>query len=145
MATFQFSATTPREPDDVLRFFADMRNAPSWDVSVRDVVRLDGEGPVAVGSSFRVAVAVSKRTVTLTYRVVVLDAHDGLVLRATNRLFISEDTVTVRRVNGEQSEATYRARLSGRGVTRLAEPLLQRTLDGLGARAGAKLREIYFS
>lgn len=145
MATFQFSATTPREPDDVLHFFADMRNAPSWDLSVREVVRLDGDGPVAVGSSFRVTVAVSKRTVTLTYRVIVLDAHEGLVLRATNRLFISEDTVTIRLLSAEQSEATYQARLSGRGVMRLAEPLLQRTLDGLGARAGVKLREIYFS
>ena len=147
MATFQFSATTSREPDDVLRFFSDMRNAPSWDSSVREVVRLDGDGDGAVtlGSSFRVTVAAASRTVTLTYRVIVLDTHDGLVLRATNRLFTSEDTVTVRPLHGEQSEVTYHARLSGHGVMRLAEPLLQRTIDGLGARAGAKLREIYFS
>ena len=142
---FQYVATTSRATDDVLRFFADMRNAPSWDLSVREVVRLDGDGAVTLGSSFRVTVAVSKRTVTLTYRVIVLNAHDGLVLRATNRLFVSEDTVTVRPLNGEQSEVTYQARLSGRGVMRFAEPLLQRTIDGLGARAGIKLREIYFS
>ena len=145
MATFQFVATTSRAPDDVLRFFADMRNAPSWDSSVREVVRRDGDGAVTVGSSFRVTVAAASRTVTLHYRVIVLDAHEGLVLRATNRLFVSEDTVTVRPLHGEQAEVSYQARLSGRGVARLAEPLLQRTIDGLGARAGAKLREIYFS
>ncbi len=145
MATFQFVATTPKEPADVLLFFADMRNAPSWDLSVREVERLDGDGPVSVGSSFRVTVLVSKRAVTLTYRVIILNAHDGLVLRAINRLFISEDTVTVRPQHEGQFEVTYRARLRGRGVVRLAEPLLQRTINELGARASLKLREGYFS
>ena len=145
MATFQFVATTTKVPDDVLHFFADMRNAPTWDSSVREVVRLDGDEAVVVGSSFRVTVAVGSRTVTLVYRVAVLNALDGLVLRATNRLFVSEDTVTLRSLREGLTEVTYSARLSGRGVGRLAEPLLQRTIDRLGASAGATLRDLYFS
>ncbi|HEY7931916.1 MAG TPA: SRPBCC family protein [Acidimicrobiales bacterium] len=144
MATYQFSATTSKDPAEVLGFFADMTNAASWDPSIVAVERLD-RGAVTTDSAFRLTIAMSGRTLTLTYRVAVLEPGRRLVLRAKGSWYVSEDTVILTARGDGVTEVRYEARLAGRGPTRLLEPLFQRAIDQIGETAGTKLRATYFS
>ena len=144
MATYQFSATTSKDSAEVLGFFADMTNAASWDPSIVAVERLDS-GTVSTDSAFRLTIAMGGRSLTLTYRVAVLDPGRRLVLRAKGSWYVSEDTVTLEVRGDGLTEVRYEARLAGRGPTRLLEPLFQRAIHQLGEAAGTNLRANYFS
>ncbi|MDE3007888.1 MAG: SRPBCC family protein [Acidobacteriota bacterium] len=144
MATYQFAATTKKDPLEVLNFFADMTNASGWDPSITAVERLD-RGAISTDSAFRLTIQLGGRSLTLTYRVAVFDPGRRLVLRAKGWWYISEDTVTLLASGEGTTEVRYEARLSGRGPARLLEPLLQRAIQQLGEAAGSKLRATYFS
>lgn len=144
MATYDFSATTKKDPADVLLFFADMTNAAAWDPSILRVERRD-EGAISSTSSFDVTIQIGRRSLTLTYRVVVFEPGHRLVLRAEGSWYVSEDTVMLSPLSDGATQVRYQARLSGRGVARLFEPLMQRSIHQLGEAAGTKLRATYFS
>ncbi len=137
MATFTYHGKTTRPAPEILAFFADMTNAPSWDPSISNVTRLD-EGPVTTGSSFEVTLGFLGRDLVLTYEVVTYEVPTNLVLRATSSLFVSEDTVILV-TDGPLTHVTYQATLQGTGLARIADPLFKLAIDHFGKQAGAKL------
>lgn len=135
MAIFRFRAQTARPASDVVAYFADMRHAPEWDPSISAVERLD-DGPVQEGSAFRVTLGFLGRSQDLVYRVAELEPGRRLVLRSEATLFVSEDTVTVTAHDDGPNTVSYEARLSGRGVAALADPLFWLMIRHFGRRAG---------
>ena len=137
MATFTYHGKTTRPAPEILAFFADMTNAPSWDPSISNVTRLD-EGPVTTGSSFEVTLGFLGRDLVLTYEVMTYEVPTNLVLRATSSLFVSEDTVILV-TDGPLTHVTYQATLRGTGLARIGDPLFKLAIDHFGKQAGAKL------
>lgn len=142
MATYQFHATTTRSASEVFAYFADMVNAPSWDPSISSVVRLD-EGAVAQDSSFLVTLGFLGRDLALTYRLVTFEPPTRVVLRAETKLFVSEDEITVARLDDGTTALEYVARLSAQRGTRLLDPLFRIAINHFGTRAGQILRQEY--
>ena len=142
MATYHFVADTAKSPTEVFEFFADMRNAPTWDPSITSVVRLD-DGAVRLGSTFRVALGFVGRSLLLEYVVANFDVPHRVVLRAESKFFISEDTISVAAMAGGATRVTYEASLVGKGATVVLDSLFKLSINHFGKRAGAKLREGY--
>jgi len=142
MATYQFHAITNRSASEVFAYFADMANAPTWDPSISSVVRLD-EGAVAQDSSFLVTLRFLGRDLALTYRLVTFEPPTRFVLRAETRLFVSEDMLTVTRLDDGTTALDYVARLSAQRGARLLDPLFQIAINHFGTRAGQILRQDY--
>ena len=137
MALFKFTGTTDKSVDEVFNYLADMTNAREWDPSISSVTRLDS-GDVAEGSSFRVTLGFLGRDLELDYFVRNFDPPHGLVLRAQSALFISEDTVTLSTRDG-RTLLDYQARLSGKGVLAILDPLFRLAINHFGKQAGAVL------
>jgi len=137
MAIFKFTGTTDKSVDEVFAYLADMTNAKEWDPSISSVERLDS-GELGEDSSFRVTLGFLGRDLVLDYHVRGFDPPRGLVLRAESGVFISEDTVRVSTENG-RTRLDYEARLSGKGVLALLDPLFRLSINHFGKQAGAIL------
>lgn len=144
MAAYRFTTTTTTPPADVLAFFADMTHAADWDPSIACVERLD-QGPVVIGSAFRVTLRFFGRDVVHTYRINELVPARRLVLSASTSSFVSHDTVTLSALSDTTTLVTYHARLGGRGLTRCFEPLFFVLIQRFGRNAAQRLRATYFS
>ena len=96
-------------------------------------------GPAVVGSVYRLAVRIAGRVVPFDYRVVDIDRPRRVVLQARRAGIVSTDTITVEWA-GPGSRVRYVAVLDGRGVLRLAAPLIARTFARMADRAAAGLR-----
>lgn len=144
MATYEFSATTKKDPTDVLLFFADMTNAAAWDPSIIRVERRD-EGDISTTTSFDVTIKMGRRSLTLRYHVAIFEPGVRLILRAEGSWYVSEDIVSLSALSEGVTQVRYQARLSGRGPAQLLEPLFQRSIHQLGEAAGTKLRATYFA
>ena len=142
MATFHFAADTSKTPDEVFRFLADMRNAPTWDSSITSVVRLD-EGEMHSGSAFRVTLGFLGRPLVLEYVISNFEAPHRVVLRAESLLFVSEDVIVIAPMVAGTTRVTYQASLVGRGAAAVLDPVFKLSINHFGKRAGAKLREDY--
>jgi len=79
------------------------------------------------------------RKVPLRYEITVLDADRRVVLEAWNGTFGSVDTITVV-ASGSGSSVTYDARLVFKGISRLANPIMQLVFNRVGRKADASLR-----
>jgi hypothetical protein len=92
--------------------------------------------PVAAGSEFKVIVRSLGRDLPFVYRISTFDRPRVVKLVADSGLLRSEDTITVER-EGEGSSVTYDARLTAKGVARLANPLLAAALRRIGDAAAS--------
>ena len=122
-------------PEEAFAYMADFSNARFWDPSVSEAQR-DGEGPVGLGSAFRLVARFAGRTVPLTYTIVAFEPPAQVVLEA-RRGFVSRDTITVEAADAGGSSVHYDALLTFTGIGRLFDPLMQRVFDRVGARAAA--------
>jgi carbon monoxide dehydrogenase subunit G len=138
MATYSTQIDAAGGQDEVFEYQATITNAREWDPGVVDGVALTS-GPVAVDSVFRLGVRVAGRVVPFEYRVLELDRPRRVVLQATQGHMTSTDTITVERA-GAGSRVRYEAVLEGRGVLRLASPLLARFFSAMADRGAAGLR-----
>jgi hypothetical protein len=138
MATYSTQIDAAGGQDEVFEYLATFSNAREWDPGV-----VDGEaltpGPVAVGSAFRLGVRLGGRVVPFEYRVLELDRPRRVVLQATHGHITSTDTITLER-SGAGSRVRYVAVLEGRGLLRLASPLLARFFSTMADRGAAGLR-----
>jgi hypothetical protein len=114
-------------------YMADFANARLWDPSVSEA-RLVGAAPVGLGSTFDLVARFAGRDVPLRYEIVEFDAPRRVVLEAQRPGFVSRDTITVEPAeNG--SVVHYDATLAFGGIGRLADPIMQRIFNRVGARA----------
>ncbi|MFZ0249351.1 MAG: SRPBCC family protein [Acidimicrobiales bacterium] len=140
MATYRTRIDAAGEPDEVFDYLATFSNAREWDPSVVEGATLV-PGPAAVGSVYRLGVRVAGRVVPFEYRVLELDRPRRVVLQARHGQIVSTDTITVEpAAGGSGSLVRYVAVLEGRGLLRLASPLLARFFSTMADRAAAGLR-----
>jgi carbon monoxide dehydrogenase subunit G len=138
MARYVATVESPRPPKEVFDYIADFSTNAEWDPGTVSADRVD-EGPVGPGAEFRLVVSFLGRTSRLTYRIVEYDRPRVVTFRGENAAVISLDRITVQPWNGG-SRLTYAARLTPKGATRLAGPLLALAFRRVGDRALAGLR-----
>ncbi len=138
MARFTTTIDAPCAPDAAFAYLADLANARHWDPSIVEAERLDGDGPVGVGTRVRVLVAFFGRRVELTYRVAEIDPPRRVVFEAEDGRVRSRDVVTVEPA-GDGCTVGYDAELGLKGPARLLDRGLQLAFDSIGKKAAAGL------
>lgn len=138
MARYTASVDTAKSPAEVFDYLSDFSSALEWDPGVVEAERL-GEGPIAVGTEFRlVAVFLSRRN-TLTYTVTEYRPPELVTFRGENSSVVSLDTITFKAAQGG-THVTYDARLTLKGPMRIADPLLGLAFKRVGDQALAGMR-----
>ena len=139
MARFVDAVDLPIPIQQVFDYLADFSRTAEWDPGVVHAERLT-EGPVGLGSRFRVEVAFLGRTSSLEYEIVDWDPPSRLVLVGGDEAVRSVDEITlVSRAGG--TRVTYEAALELAGFRRLADPLLDLLFQRIGRIAMRGLRE----
>lgn len=127
-------------PAQVLDYLEDFSHAEEWDPGTQSCVRIDGAGPVGVGSRWHNTSKIAGLSTELTYE---LDqrADDRVVFVGSNDSALTKDEITVR-PDGEGSEITYRAVITMKGLGKLAEPLMKVVFEKIGKDTEKSLTEI---
>lgn len=126
-----------RDPTEVFAYLADFSRASEWDPGIVEARRLS-EGPTAVGSRFEVVALFRGKRQRFEYVVTEYDEGRRIVLHGEGARAVSDDTITVEGSDGRTS-VTYEADLRLKGVFRVAEPFLGRTVERMGDDALAGL------
>ena|ERR1700722_5876117 len=164
MADFVATISSRWTAEETFSYLADFSNAERWDPGVLTAERLAGpqddhqasarvnghdDGPVRVGSRFRLLVPFFGRRLALVYRVTAISRrhsveHQDVTFTARHPLLLARDRMTVRSNEpvSLDSVVTYQAEVSLRGPLRFLDPLLSRGFAGLGQRAANGLAEI---
>jgi carbon monoxide dehydrogenase subunit G len=138
MARYIATVESTRPPADVFDYIADFSTNAQWDPGTVSADRI-GEVPIGLGAEFRLVVSFLGRTSRLTYRIVEYERPHVVTFRGENAAVISLDRITVEPRHGG-SRLTYDARLTPKGATRLAGPLLALAFRRVGNRALTGLR-----
>src|SRR4051794_39728831 len=133
MARYVTTVRSTLPPAEAFAYMADFSNTRLWDPSVGEARRV-GDAPIGTGSAFELVARFAGRDVPLRYEIVEYDAPRRVVLEARRPGFVSRDTITVEPA-GDGSVVHYDAMLTFGGVGRLADPVMQRIFDRIGARA----------
>jgi hypothetical protein len=123
----------------VFDYLSNFTSVAEWDPGVTAAARLD-DGPLAVGSRFRVVVKTGPRSTPLVYEVRELEPGRRIRLVAESSVLRSDDTITVTPAGDTGATVVYEADLTLRGVAVVASPLLGLVFDRIGDRAAAGLR-----
>ena len=134
MARYRTEQPFAGPPAVVFDYLANFESVAEWDPGVSEATRLD-EGPVAVGSRFRVVV----KTGPLVYEVTELDPGRRIRLVAQSSTVRSDDVITVLPVEGGAT-VSYDADLTLRGWAVVMAPLLPLVFSRIGDKAAAGLR-----
>jgi uncharacterized protein YndB with AHSA1/START domain len=105
MPTTTETTTLPRPADEVFRYLADFGNLAEWDPMFERSDRLD-DGPLGVGSRFRVVGSVAGSELTLDLEIVEYDPSGRVVLRGTGDGLRTREELAVTPTDGG-SEVTY--------------------------------------
>jgi hypothetical protein len=133
MARYATSIEVPLPPEQAFGYMAEFANTLEWDPGVVEAQRLT-PGSLAPGSAFRVVTAFLGARVALRYEIAEYDPPHRVVLRARTPRFESEDEILVEPTPAG-SRIRYDARLTLRGVWRLADPWLQLAFNRVGDAA----------
>jgi len=139
MARYEAQIESPRAQQDVFAYLSDFSTTQEWDPGVAEAQRLD-DGPIAVGSGFRVVAELMGRQTPLTYAVVAYDAPHSITLRGENATVVSLDTIAFQPTAGGGTRVSYDADLKLKGPLGLGDPLLRLVFNRIGDRAVAGLR-----
>jgi len=138
MAIYTTSIDSSLTPLEAFAYMAAFENVAHWDPGVVEAQRLT-DGPVHLGTEFRVLTQTGKRRIPLTYRVSEFEEGSRLVLVASTSTLRSVDEIRVV-AKDTGSVVTYEANLSLLGILRVANLLLNSTLQKIGDRARDGLR-----
>jgi carbon monoxide dehydrogenase subunit G len=139
MAHYETTLDVPAAPETAFAYLADLSNATAWDPSIVQAERI-GDGPIGVGSRFRVVVAFFGRRIELDYEIERHDAPGTVSFVGRNKSVERRDTVTVATA-AAGSAVTYEADLRLRGALRLLDKGLQLQFTTINDKAAAALRE----
>jgi len=138
MATYSTEIDSTWDQEEVFEYLSTFSNAREWDPGVTEGEPLS-TGPAVVGSVYRLAVRIAGRVVPFDYRVVDIDRPRRVVLQARRGGIVSTDTITVEWA-GPGSRVRYVAVLDGKGILRLAAPVIAWAFARMADRAAAGLR-----
>jgi hypothetical protein len=133
MAHYQTTLNSRRGVEDTFAYLGDFSNCRAWDPSVAEATRLD-EGPIGVGSRFRVVASFLGRTVDLQYVIAAYESPQRVVFTAKLPRLESVDEINVSSREGV-TNVTYRSDLRALGAFRLLHPLLRFLFQRLASRA----------
>ena len=139
MARYRATAISTRSAEETFDYLADFSNAEEWDPGTATAVRLD-DGPVGLGSAFRLGVRVGTRVTPLEYRIVAFDRPHRVVLLAESGAVRSKDTVTITPAADGGSILSYEADLRLKGAWSAANGVLPVVFDRIGAHGADGLR-----
>lgn len=134
MAKYRTEQPFAGPPHVAFDYLAEFTSVAEWDPGVSEATRVD-EGPLAVGSKFRVVV----KTGPLVYEVRELEPGRRIRLVAESSWVRSDDVITVT-PDGEGTLVAYDADLTLRGLAVILSPLLGLVFNRIGDQAAAGLR-----
>jgi Polyketide cyclase / dehydrase and lipid transport len=138
VTTYRAQIDAAKGQDEVFEYLATFSNAREWDPGVTDGEALT-PGPAVLGSVYRLGVRIAGRSRPFDYRVIDIERPRRVVLQARHGRIVSTDTITVEWA-GSRSRVRYEAVLEGRGMLRLASPVIARVFSSMAERATAGLR-----
>jgi hypothetical protein len=138
MARYRAEVPFAGPPEVAFDYLANFTSVAEWDPGVVESTRLD-DGPLAVGSRFRVVVKTGPRATPLEYVVRELDPPRRIRLVAETSTLRSDDVITVE-AGPDGSVVVYDADLMLRGAARVFSPVLGLVFDRIGDKAAAGLR-----
>ena len=133
MARYRTEQPFAGPPEVVFDYLSHFESVAEWDPGVSEATRL-GDGPLAVGSRFRVVV----KTGPLVYEVAELDPGRRIRLVAESSTVRSDDVITVLPADGGAT-VSYDADLSLRGWAVVFAPFLGIVFGRIGDKAAAGL------
>lgn len=122
----------------VFDYLSDFTTTTDWDPGTVSTVKEQGTG--GVGTVYRNVSKFRGRETELRYIVQEYEPRQRIQLRGENRTVISVDTLTFRPA-GQQTEVTYAAEFTFKGVARYLTPLLRPALTRLADDAERGLRD----
>jgi hypothetical protein len=128
-----------RSTDDAFAFISDLRNAPSWDPQTIEAHKLN-EGPVGVGSRFRLVGRVLGYRFDLPYEIQLYSAPHELVIAGETAIMRYSDRITLA-PHGPETRLVYEACLDLKGAFRYANPLLPIVFRRIGDAATRRMPE----
>jgi NAD(P)-dependent dehydrogenase (short-subunit alcohol dehydrogenase family) len=144
MSRYRGIVISERSAEETFDYLAEFSNAAAWDPGVAGAERLD-DGPVGLGSAFRLDVRVGRKITPLDYRVATYERPHRVVLLGESSTIRSEDTVTVVARPGGGSILTYDAELTLLGPLAPLNPLLPLAFRRIGDRGLGGLRRVLSS
>lgn len=130
---------TPQPREVAFDHLADFSTTADWDPGITQATRLD-DGPIGLGSRFRVHVKLGPTPVPFVYEIVTYDRAEHLVLDTIGPFHAGRDDVRFRStVDG--TEIVWNAEFRVRGPGRLIDPLLAVGFRRAGRAAVAGLAE----
>jgi uncharacterized protein YndB with AHSA1/START domain len=131
------TVTVQKPLEDVFDYLSDFTTTTEWDPGTVRTIRTAGTG--SVGTEYQNTSTFAGRETQLTYVVLDLVPNRRIALRGENRTVIAEDTMTFREVGSDpevaQTEVTYTADFTFRGITRFIAPLMRPAFTRLGDEA----------
>jgi uncharacterized protein YndB with AHSA1/START domain len=135
--------TVQKPLDQVFAYLSDFTTTTEWDPGTVETVRTTGDG--AVGTEYQNTSTFVGRKTQLTYVVQDLVPNQCIALRGENATVIAHDTMTFRSfqtIEGmtgapavANTEVTYTADFTFKGIARLVAPLMKPAFTRLGNNA----------
>ncbi|MGO8871880.1 MAG: SRPBCC family protein [Acidimicrobiales bacterium] len=141
MARCRGTVVSSRSAEETFDYLAEFSNAAAWDPGVRRTSGLD-DGPVALGSVFRLDVAVGSRIAPLDYHIVSYRRPERVVLVGENGTVRSEDAIMVAPTSEGGSILRYDADLRLQGRLSRLDPVLAIPFRRIGDRGLGGLRRV---
>lgn len=138
MPTFEQTIDVAAPLDEAFLYVADFRTATEWDPGIVQSRRVNN-GPIGKGATYDVTAVFRGNRVPFRYEIVEFEENHRLVLHGAGAKARSADEIRFEQM-GDGTRIAYHAVLTMKGLRRLAEPFLGRTLDAMGARALAGLK-----
>jgi len=124
----QMTVTVEKPLEKVFAYLSDFTTTNEWDPGTVKTVLASGDG--GFGTEYLNTSTFNGRETQLTYTVVDLVPNERFGLRGENKTLVAEDTMTFREI-GNQTEVSYTADFTFKGLTRLAAPFLKPAFDRL--------------
>jgi hypothetical protein len=138
MACYRALLGVHRPIDEVCAYLADFSNTQKWDSSVVSAKK-HGDGPVTMGTRFKVVSKFLGQELPLGYQIVQYDPPSRVVLEAENDNLRSVDTITFEKT-ARGTRLTYDANLTLKGIRYVGDFALHLAFQWIGRRALEGLR-----
>ena len=138
MACYRALLDVRRPIDEVFAYLADFSNTEKWDPGVVSAKR-HGDGPVAMGTRFKVVSKFLGQELPLDYQIVQYDPPSRVVLEAENDNLRSVDTITFEKT-ARGTRLPYDANLTLKGIRYVGAFALPLAFQWIGRRALEGLR-----
>ena len=130
MAHYWTSRFVPKDIEETFDFVSDFRHAASWDPRTLEVEKTT-EGPVGLGTSFRLVGKSLGMKLDLPYTIVAYEHPRRLALEGENTFFRYRDEIGFSE-EAQGTRFTYNARLSFKGILKIGNPFLQLMFKRIG-------------